>query len=185
MTTDKKPKSRSESTKQLAAFQPQFPGQHEDETVELVFRQHPLVMRLQLVVGLLVILASLMIPLFWPLLDWAWTPVWLALVYVAAMWFHRWFSWYYSVYIATSKRLLVITQKGFFNRKFSEYGYDILQNVNYHVRGFQAVIFQFGDITAQTYVGDVVMGMIYRPEAVHSQLLAIVRDAVQVAPPGL
>jgi hypothetical protein len=166
-------------------FKPQFPGQHPEETVRLVFHQHPLVMRIPLIVGLLLILASLMPPLWWPLADWAWNPLWFTLVFVAFYWFHRWFGWYYSVYIATSERLIVIKQRGFFNRQFSEYSYDILQNVNYHVKGFQAVIFQFGDITAQTYVGDVVMRMIYRPELIHGQLIAIVRESTQVAPPGL
>lgn len=153
--------------------------------MKLVFHQHPLVMRAQLIIGLLLILAALMPPLFWPLADWAWTPLWITLAFVVCYWFHRWFSWYFSVYIATTERLIEIKQRGFFNRKFSEYSYEILQNVNYHIRGFQAVIFQFGDITAQTYVGDVVMRMIYRPELVHGQLVAIVRDSSQVAPPGL
>ena len=40
------------SEKKPSAPAKEFPGQHDDETVEFVFRQHPLVMRKQLIFGL-------------------------------------------------------------------------------------------------------------------------------------
>ena len=124
-------------------------------------------------------------PLAWPLASWAWDPLWWTLVLVAAAWFHRWVGWYYSVYIVTDERLIEIKQRGFFNRRVSEYGLDKIQNINYHIRGFQAVIFQFGDITAQTYVGDVEMRMIYRPVEIHSQFLEIWHRTNTSTPPGI
>ena len=162
-----------------------FPGQHEGEEVLLVFHQHPLVMRKELIFGLFAILFALMPPLAWPLASWAWDPLWWTLVLVAAAWFHRWVGWYYSVYIVTDERLIEIKQRGFFNRRVSEYGLDKIQNINYHIRGFQAVIFQFGDITAQTYVGDVEMRMIYRPVEIHSQFLEIWHRTNTSTPPGI
>ena len=172
-------KTKPETRKQA------FPGQHADEEVLLVFRQHPLVMRKALIVGLLLILLSLMPPLIWPLGDWVWNPVFATLGIVAAYWFYHWVGWFYTVYVVTTSRLIEIMQRGFFNRKVSEYGLDKVQNVNYHIKGFQAVLFSFGDITAQTYVGDVVMKTIYHPVHIHAQLIDILRRVNSIEPPGL
>jgi uncharacterized membrane protein YdbT with pleckstrin-like domain len=162
-----------------------FAGQHEGEEVLFVFRQHALVMRRALIIGMLIILAALMPPLAWPLASWAWNPLWISLVLVLAFWFHRWVGWYYSVYIVTDQRLVVVRQKGFFNRKVSEYRFDKIQNINYHIRGLQAVLFGYGDIVAQTYVGDVTMHNIHKPVEIHTKLLAALHKVNSSTPPGL
>lgn len=152
-----------------------FPGQHEGETVELVFHQHPLVMRKVLIIGLLVVLVSVLPPLFRPLDSWVWKPLMFALLFLVVYWFHAWMGWFYTVYVMTDERLIEIKQRGFFNRKVSEYGLDKIQNINYHISGFQAVLFQYGDIVAQTYVGDIIMKTIHKPVAIHSQMIEVVR----------
>jgi hypothetical protein len=156
-----------------------FPGQHEGETVELVFHQHPLVMRRALIIGMFLILVGVLIPFTQVTaqnnLHPTWKPLWFLLIIVAAYWFYAWIGWYYTVYIMTDVRLIEIKQRGFFNRKVSEYGLDKIQNINYHIRGFQAVIFQYGDIVAQTYVGDIIMKTIYHPVAIHTKMIDVVR----------
>ena len=174
--------ARSETA---TTVKPSFPGQHEGEEVVFVFHQHPLVMRAALIIGLLIILVSLMPPLFFPLASWAWDSAWIALLLVAAYWFHRWVGWYYSIYIVTDQRLIEIKQRGFFNRRVSEYRFDKIQNVNYHIRGFQAVIFGYGDIVAQTYVGDVTMRYIHKPVEVHTKILNTLHKVNSSTPPGL
>lgn len=154
-----------------------FPGQHKGETVEVVFHQHPLVMRKALIIGMLLILVGVLPPLFWPLAHWAWNPLFIILVIIAFYWFYNWVGWYYTVYIVTDERLIEVKQRGFFNRKVSEYGLDKIQNVNYHISGFQAVLFSFGDITAQTYVGDIVMKTIHKPVQIHAKMIEVVRRA--------
>jgi hypothetical protein len=52
-----------------------------------------------------------------------------------------------------------------------------INNLNYHIGGFQAVLFGFGDITARTYMGDLEMKTIHKPAEVHAKLMAIVRKA--------
>lgn len=161
-----------------------FPGQHEGEEVQLVFHQHPIVMRKALIFGLVAIIIGMM-----PLLLWSTTPLvtnqgfynlavkislWVPAVVLLA-WIYRWVGWYYSVYIVTNERLVEIKQKGFFNRRVSEFGLDKVQNVNYHISGLQAVIFQFGDITAQTYVGDLIMKTIHKPVQIHEQIVDVIR----------
>lgn len=169
-----------------------FPGQHDGETVELVFHQHPLVMRKELFVGFFAILVAELIWALPALVSWipqslntfGWQLLKWTLIAVLIYWGYRFIGWYYSVYIVTDERLVEIKQKGFFNRKVTEFGLDKIQNINYHIRGFQAVIFQYGDITAQTYVGDLVMKTIYRPVVIHEQIVDIVRRVNSSLPPG-
>lgn len=168
-----------------AAAKTSFPGQHEGEVVELVFHRHPIVMRKALIFGMLVILVGVLPLLVWPLASAAikvaiFTPI-ISLLY----WFYAWIGWYYTVYIVTDQRLIEVKQRGFFNRRVSEYGIDKIQNVNYHIRGLQAVIFGYGDITAQTYVGDVVMKTIHKPVEIHAQIIKVLHRSPSSTPPGI
>lgn len=161
----------------------QFPGQHEGEEVEMVFHQHPLVMRKALIVGLLVIMLAV-VPLDFPqIYSVEWLPgvllkiMWIAVLAVFAAWFYRWIGWYYTIYIVTNRRIMEIKQKGFFDRQVEEWQLDNISSVNYHVGGFQAVLFGYGDITARTYVGDLVMRTIHKPAEIHAQLTDAVKRA--------
>jgi hypothetical protein len=161
----------------------QFPGQHEGENVDFLFRQHPLVMRKALIFGLLIILVAVL-PLDFPAVYASdqvagiFTKIALTVpVIVLLMWAYRWIGWYYTVYIVTNKRIIEIKQKGFFDRKVEEWQLDDISNVNYHIGGFQAAIFGFGDLTARTYIGDLEMKTIHNPAEIHEQLLEAVRRA--------
>jgi len=160
----------------------QFPGQHEGETVKLVFNQHPLVMRKALIVGLLAIVLGVL-PLDFPqvyasdAISGFFLKVALIVpVIVFAGWFWRWVGWHYSVYIVTDERIMEIKQKGFFEREVGEWQLDGVQNVNYHVRGFQAVIFGYGDITLKTYIGDLVIPTVHHPVKIYERLQILVRE---------
>ena len=159
---------------------PDFPGQRPDEIVELVFHQHPLVMRKVFIWGLIIILLGV-VPLDFPQIysqpGLADIFLKIALVipfFVFAAWFYRWVGWYYTVYIVTNQRIVEIHQKGFFDRSITEWQHNKIMSVNYRVKGFQAVIFGFGDITAQTFVGDLVMPTIHKPVQIHAQLQDII-----------
>jgi hypothetical protein len=161
----------------------EFPGQHEGETVEMLFRQHPLVMRKALVLGLLAITLAVLpldfeVVYTWPgVVGWLY---WLAFgmpVVVILAWAYRWMEWYFSMYIVTNTRILEIRQQGFFDRRVEEWQLDGITNLNYHIGGFQAVIFGYGDIVARTYVGDFEMKTIHKPAEIHDQLLEVVRKA--------
>jgi hypothetical protein len=153
-----------------------FPGQRDDEQVQLVFRRHISVIRKQLVLALLMMVLTSVPTLFWPLESW---PVWFWLAGAALgalFFFYYWVGWYYSVYVITDQRIIEIRQKWLFNRRVSEFGLDKVQNINYHIQGFEAMLLRFGDITVQTYVGDLVMSQIHKPVKVHKQLVDIVRS---------
>ena len=161
----------------------QFPGQHEGEAVQLVFHQHPLVMRKQLIGGLLAILFGVL-PLDFPAVyespGLADICIKIALgvpVLVLFFWFYRWVGWYYTVYILTDTRLMVIKQQGLFDRTVDEWRLDTITNVNYRIGGLQAVLFSYGDITARSYIGDLVLKTIHKPAEIHAVLLEAVRGA--------
>ena len=158
-----------------------FPGQHDGEEVELLFRQHPLVMRKALVFGLLIILIAVL-PLDFPQvyssdsLASFFTRLALTtpLVIIVA-WAYRWVGWFYTVYIVTDRRILAIKQRGLFSRRVDEWQLDGIQNVNYEIGGFQAVLFGYGDITARTYIGDLEMKTIHKPAEIHEKLVDAVK----------
>ena len=169
------------SKKQADNREKEFPGQHEWEKVELVFHQHPLVMRKTLILGLLVIVVAVLPLDFQQIYLVEWLPgllvkiMWCVVLLVFFAWFYRWVGWYYTLYIVTDRRILEIRQKGFFDRKVNEWQLDGISNVNYHIGGFQAVLFGFGDITARTYIGDFEMKTIHNPADIHGQLVDAVR----------
>jgi hypothetical protein len=170
-------------SKKVVVEEPAFPGQHDGEDVRMLFRQHPLVMRKALIVGLLAILVAvtpLAFPMAWD--DPAVSGLLLKIAFITPgivllIWVYRWLAWYYTVYIVTNQRILAITQKGLFDRKVEEWQLDAITNVNYHINGFQAVLFGYGDIVAKTYIGDLEIRTVHKPVDIHEQLLREVRKA--------
>lgn len=160
----------------------EFPGQDPDETVVLVFRQHPVVLRKQLIYGMLAILAGLGPLMLWPLSNTALKISLILPVLVLLYWFYHWVGWYYSVYIVTDQRLIDIKQKGLFNRKVSEVGFDKIQSINYHINGMQAALLKYGDITVETYASQWTLLNVHKPEAVHQKIMAVART-VNSTPP--
>lgn len=159
-----------------------FPGQHPDEEVVLVFRQHPVVLRHPLIYGMLAILAGIIPLLIWPLSNTALKIALIMPLLVIVYWFYHWIGWHYSVYIVTDQRLINIRQKGFFNRQVSEVGFDKVQSINYHIKGLQAALFKFGDLSVQTYTGEWVLPNVHHPEEVHSQMMTVAHSIVSTPP---
>lgn len=175
--------STSKSTSKNPKATTSFPGQHDDEEVLLVFRQHPMVMRKPLIFGLGAVVLAV-VPFDFPqVYAYPWltsilTEILIGVpLLVLVWWFIAWVGWWYSIYIVTGMRILEIRQSGLFNRRVSEWQLEMVQNVNYHIKGLQGVLFSVGDITAQTFSGDLVMPKIHHPVRVHDQLMRIVHGA--------
>lgn len=173
--SDNEPKA----TAKRGSSERSFPGQQPSEDVLLVFHQHPLVMRKALIVGLIAILIAI-IPLDFIFTGWFYHLfVKLAIIIpllVLVYWLYHYIGWYYSVYIATNYRLIEIKQHGLFNRKVREYQLNLIQNLNYHINGLQAVLFQYGTITVETYSGNLEMETIYKPVKIHTRLMEILNQ---------
>ncbi len=156
----------------------QFAGQHDDEQVIVVVRQFAVALRIPLLVGMVIIVVG-MLP--WSLannfassmVSSTATFMWICFGILAAYWLWHWVGWYYSVYILTTGRLIAIQQKGFFNRLVSELSLNNVQNVNYHINGFNAALFGYGDILVQTLSGsgNLDLKLVHHPAVFQQQIL--------------
>lgn len=158
-----------------------FDGQHKDESIDFVFRQHPVVMRRSMIYGLLALTIG-MLPFFlWPLQTWArWVVLAGALVGLV-IFGYRFISWYFSVYIITNERLIQIKQKGLFDRNVQDISHSRIQSVQYEIKGLQQTLLKFGTISVQTFAGPTLnMTYIHKPEEVHQHLNKVIRNI----PPG-
>lgn len=166
-------------------FKPEFPGQHADEAVDLVFRQHPIVMRKPLIVCLSIVAVCEIPLIFLPpeKLGLGFQILGFGVLVALLIGFYYWVGWFYSVFILTNSRVIDIHQKGLFNRKVSEIGLDKIQSVNYETKGIQAAIFKFGDINIQTYgSADWVLHSISQPVDVHAHLMDAIRRVTASTP---
>lgn len=151
-----------------------FVGQHENEETLMVFRRHPIAMRKGFYALLIPFLIGSLPTLFWP--D-NLNLLWLSLggfVLGLLGFFYHWIGWNYSVFIVTNQRLRQVSQKGLFNQSVIDLGLNKIQNMSVNVPGFSATIFEFGTIIVQTYVGDLILDRLHKPEKIYNELLDIV-----------
>jgi uncharacterized integral membrane protein len=160
-----------------------FPDQFDEEEVLYVFRKHPIVMRMGLILGSLGLLVG---PLYTLILTYvhANNPPSLTFFYLsflvsmalsALLFFPSWMSWYYSVFIVTNQRFIQITQRGFFHRSVVDMGLSQIQMVNYEISGLQETLLGFGTIMMQTFVGDLVIHYLHHPQHIQKRILEILR----------
>ena len=164
-----------------------FKEQFDDEEVLLVFRKHPVVMRKGLIfssIGLLLpMLYTLALTFIYannpdklPSVNFFYASLGLGFLLAILAFLPSWISWYYSVYIVTSQRLIQITQKGLFHRSMVALGLSQIQMVNYEIGGFEQTILGFGTIMVQTYVGSLTIHHVHHPGKTQKELLHILRD---------
>lgn len=159
-----------------------FPGQHADEEVESVFHQHPIVMRKFLLISLIVLTISAIPLSFWPLSNWPWWTLLGGFILAILIFLYRYISWHYSIFIISNERLIQIRQKGFFDRRVTDISHSKIQSVNYEVKGFQATLFHYGTIFVQSYVGEIKLRFIHKPEDTHQLLVKMVRTVRSESP---
>jgi hypothetical protein len=176
-----KEKAQNEPANQKVKY---FPDQFDDEEVLYVFHKHPIVMRRGIIWGSLGLLVG---PLYTLILTYVHTsnPPTMTFFYLSfvvsialcgLLFFPSWMSWYYSVFIVTNQRFIQITQKGFFHRSVVDMGLSQIQMVNYEVSGLQETLLGFGTIMMQTFVGDLVIHYLHKPQHIQKRLLEILRD---------
>lgn len=161
-----------------------FEDQLEGEEVLHVFRRHPVVMRVGLIiasfgllVGPLTILAlTYLRPNNPPTMNMFFLSLLASLVLSLVLFSPSWIGWYYSIFIVTNQRFIQITQKGMFHRSVVDIALNQVQMVNYEVSGFQQTLLGFGTIMMQTYMGDLVIHDVHHPAKTQKKLLGILRD---------
>ena len=153
----------------------EFEGQHDDEEVIFLFRQHVVAMRKGFYALLIPFLIGSIPVLIWPdNLNYLWFAVG-GFVLGVMLFFYHWMGWHFSVYIVTNQRLRQITQKGFFNKSVIDLGISKIQNISYKVPGFTAAMLGYGTLVVQTYVGDLFLSRIHKPGKVYNDLAVVVK----------
>jgi len=74
--------------------------------------------------------------------------LWLLLSSLAAM--TVWTNYFLDLWVVTDRRIIVIEQNGFFNRKIGNFRLERLQDIQVTINGVIATLLDFGTITAQT-----------------------------------
>jgi hypothetical protein len=156
--------------------QKSFADQFDDEEVLFVFRKHPIVMRKGLILGLLAVLAGSLVVFYDPSYSAFLLGILGGMVVGVVIMLPSWITWYFSVFIVTDKRLIQVTQKGFFHKSVIDMGLNQIQMVNYQVAGMQETLLGFGTIMMQTFVGDLVIHEIGHPAKIQKKLLEILRE---------
>ncbi len=76
------------------------------------------------------------------------TASWLLMTTLMA--FMVWTNYYLDLWVITDRRVIVIDQRGFFNRKVSSFRLERLQDIKVTIKGIVATLLNFGTIRAQT-----------------------------------
>lgn len=154
-----------------------FPGQHDDEKVKFVFRQHPIVMRKGLILLGVFWIGGLLPYSIWFDQRWAlWVLLAGILLGFLAM-FYAWIGWYFTLHIVSDQRFIQMKQEGLFRRTVVDIGLDKVQNVNYQIAGLQETLLGFGTIIVQTFVGDLVLKYIHHPARVQTSLIKTIKES--------
>ena len=153
-----------------------FADQFDDEEVLMVFRKHPVVMRVGLIIASFAILLGTIPALIKPEFSWFFGGLAGGFVLSILVFSPYWISWYYSVFIVTNQRFLQITQKGLFTRSMVGINITQIQMVNYEVAGIQETLLGFGTLVLQTYVGSLTIHEVHHPGKMQKELLQILRS---------
>jgi uncharacterized membrane protein YdbT with pleckstrin-like domain len=152
----------------------QFEGQRDGEEVLFVFRRHIIAMRKGFY-GLLIPFALSSIPmLIWQdnLFLMIFPPIGLGLGLLIFSYYF--IIWYFTIYIVTDERIRQITQYGLFGKDVVDLPLSKIQNISYNIPGLFGEMFRFGTIVIQTFVGDLVIKLVDKPNTTYELL----QDAV-------
>ncbi len=164
----------------------QFPGQFGDESVALVFRRHPVVMRKGFIAIALFVLVGALYGMYrsrnaistselWSQFG---LPVLFGLLIGLVVLFYYWIGWYYSVCIVTNKRMIQIQQTGVFkSRSVNDINLSRILSVNYEVKGMVETLLGFGTIIVQTLVGDFIIKKVGKPAQTQSAIVSAIEES--------
>lgn len=137
-----------------------FPGQTNEEKVFLLIRKHWFNYLIFLLVGILGAIPVAAAVYFWlafpSIVADNSIDIYLIVILtvfvlgIFAALLYGFVDYYLDVYIVTDRRVVDISQNGFFKREISELHLHQVQDVNARVDGFFETLFHFGDVYIQT-----------------------------------
>jgi len=161
-----------------------FKDQYEDENVLFLFRKHPIAMRKGLLLAALALLIGPLItlgltysrPLEPPTVSFFFASLGLSMFLSILIFIPSWIAWHFSYFLVTDQRVIQVIRKGLFHKTVIDMNLNQIQSMSYQVNGFQAHVLGFGTIMIQTYMGDLVIHEIHRPEEVQRKLALILKE---------
>lgn len=154
-----------------------FEGQRPGEDVLFIFRRHIIAMRKGFYALLVPFALSSIPPLVWQdRLELFLLPIG-GLAVGLLLFSYHFIMWYFTVYIVTTERLRQVTQRGLFGKDVVELRLSKIQNISYNIYGLSGELFKFGTIVIHTFVGDLVINRVEKPDEIYNKL----QDAVHVA----
>jgi len=127
-----------------------FQGQHKDEEVVLICRQHPMI----LLRPALIVVALMWVPFL------AYTVLAVGQLLAVILLFclllalgegyRAWHAWHNSMLLLTNERLVMMEQRHLFKREFMECALGSIQQVSHTVEGVVATTFGFGTLSVFT-----------------------------------
>src|SRR5437868_3768078 len=149
-----------------------FKEQFDDEETLLVFRKHPVVMRKGLILSMLGLLLGMIPALIKPEYSVFVAGLIGGLILGALLLLPSWVRWYFSVYIMTNQRFIQQT-RSILQVNVVDISLEQVQMINYQIAGLEQTLLNFGTITVQTYVGDLVIRDVHHPAAVQKKMVHI------------
>jgi len=128
----------------------QFRGQHRNEEVLLLSRQHPFVLLRPFLIAGFILLIPLIVDIFvsfGPVLS---TTIVICLLVGLIYGFLTWVSWNNSLLLLTTERVVQLKQHSIFNREFVECDLPNIQQVSHEVKGVMPTLWGYGTISVAT-----------------------------------
>jgi uncharacterized membrane protein YdbT with pleckstrin-like domain len=175
-----------ENIEEMEEIEPEghFASQREGEEVQFILFKHWAKLALPILMAFVIIIVSLVIPIWANFMGFIFRYSILALVYY--LWQVYWvlymvyvyICWYQGRVIITDQRVINITQKGLFRRRVSEVDLTRVQNVRHDVNGLLAMMFNFGTVTIESAgASEVALIHIGDPAGVQEIVTRLVKEA--------
>lgn len=156
-----------------------FEGQREGEKLLFIFRRHMIAMRKGFYMLVIPLIITAIPPLIWQNnLELFLLPV-VGFLIGLVLFFYHFILWYFTIYIVTDQRIRQVTQRGFFGKDVIELKLSKVQNISYNIPGFSGEIFKYGTIVIQTFVGDLVIHQVEKPDEIYNKLQDAVNNVIE------
>lgn len=127
-----------------------FRGQHRDEEVLLVSRQHPCILLKRLLLAALVLLVPFAVNVFVPVGLFLAVSIVLSLLLGLFILVATSYAWWNTTFLLTSERIVLLEQRGPFNRQFGEVHLQSITQVSHEIRGILETLCGYGSISIST-----------------------------------
>lgn len=128
----------------------EFIGQMNNEDVLLVSKKHPFSIFKPVFKGLGIFLIPQVLNVFFNFGSWDFYLIIICTLTSIYLVYKAWSVWVNSTILLTNKRVLLVKQKGLFDREISGSGLSYIHRVNHEIKGIIPTIFNYGTLNVYT-----------------------------------